>query len=520
MRPVLCQNREGFRRESIQRPFPGCERGSEMTTLGELCKRLPESRKADAERYLRSLIALGPAGESSSITWLDAFNATKRKGEKPSPREEIVAVAEAILKRPPVAQDLDTDFAQLLLRRIDREKPAECSDVYNYLSVRLKYLKRLGDYFSKSLNMPAVEWSKIAIARRINNDLELAEAREEAEPSKESLCVLDKPIQIESAYREIPVIEVVKRYCNQRLVGKSPNSIRLLYAAEKKYSNFLGRPAVIRDFNNDQFGRWISDMLRNGSHETALRNQERLNSLWRFASQRGWIPTQPTLPLVRVPNRIPEAWTAEQMQAIIAAVELTQENMAGVMSNVPYALYWKALIYFLYDTAERIGAVLEVTFADVSGEWVTVRAEGRKGKTGDKRFKLRPETIELIKRLRKLSNSNQVERIFHWPQNPTYIYSKFKKVLDAAELPASRRNMFHKFRRTAASDFEAAGGNATKLLDHRNRATTAKYLDPRAINEVMPADIVPAIGESKAKGSLPISDAEILSKMRQLLQGA
>ena len=72
-----------------------------------------------------------------------------------------------------------------------------------------------------------------------------------------------------------------------------------------------------------------------------------------------------------------------------------------------------------------------------------------------------------------------------------------QSIIREGQLPDSRRNKFHKFRRTTASNFEAAGGNATKLLDHRKRATTAKYLDPRVIKKVMPADIVPGIGETE-----------------------
>lgn len=83
-----------------------------------------------------------------------------------------------------------------------------------------------------------------------------------------------------------------------------------------------------------------------------------------------------------------------------------------------------------------------------------------------------------IESLRAISRPRR-SLLFPWPYNPTYIYDHYKKLLEAAGLPTDRKSKFHRMRKSTASHFEAAGGNATKLLDHTSRRVTENYLDPR-----------------------------------------
>ena len=62
--------------------------------------------------------------------------------------------------------------------------------------------------------------------------------------------------------------------------------------------------------------------------------------------------------------------------------------------------------------------------------------------------------------------------MFHWPSNYLYIWKIYGKILEAAGLPNNRRTKLHKIRRTVATYYEAAGGNATQLLGHSSRKIT------------------------------------------------
>ena len=61
-------------------------------------------------------------------------------------------------------------------------------------------------------------------------------------------------------------------------------------------------------------------------------------------------------------------------------------------------------------------------------------------------------------------------------------------ILRVSGLPFDRKHMLHCMRRSTASFYEAAGGNATDLLDHSSRDITKKfYLDTRVLPMTGPA---------------------------------
>ncbi len=120
-------------------------------------------------------------------------------------------------------------------------------------------------------------------------------------------------------------------------------------------------------------------------------------------------------------------------------------------------------------------------------EWLTVPATSRKGKQSGKVFKLSEKTQEMLQRMRGLS---QEPLIFPWWEGYNYIWEKFGKILDDAGLPSDRRSKFHKIRRTVATYYEAAGGNATVLLGHSSRKITEAYIDQRFVKTPQPCDLI------------------------------
>ena len=155
--------------------------------------------------------------------------------------------------------------------------------------------------------------------------------------------------------------------------------------------------------------------------------------------------------------------------------------------------WWAALFLVLFDTGERIGAVMELTWenVDMSAGWLTIPAEVRKGRTRDIVARLHPETVARLDALRPRG-----QKIFPWPYCKTLLWYHLGRVLKAAGLPHDQRSKFHRMRRTVASYFELAGGNATELLDHSSRKVTRAYLDGRIIERKHPADMIPRPAQS------------------------
>ena len=69
--------------------------------------------------------------------------------------------------------------------------------------------------------------------------------------------------------------------------------------------------------------------------------------------------------------------------------------------------------------------------------------------------------------------------IFAWKRHKSLLWYYYAQILKAAELPVGRRNMFHKLRRTSATQCEIAfgHGSAQRHLGHSSPEMTQHYLD-------------------------------------------
>ena len=165
------------------------------------------------------------------------------------------------------------------------------------------------------------------------------------------------------------------------------------------------------------------------------------------------------------------------------------DALPGRVGNVPARLWWRALHFVAFFTAERIGSILQIEWSDVNLQtgWLVCRAETRKFGAADKATRLPREAIESLRAIiepeRKL--------IFEWPMTGSSLYLHYKRILRRAGLSTDRKSKFHMLRRSAASHFKAAGGDPQALLGHSSLKTTAGYIDPRICPA--PASCGPAV---------------------------
>lgn len=139
-----------------------------------------------------------------------------------------------------------------------------------------------------------------------------------------------------------------------------------------------------------------------------------------------------------------------------------------------------------WDSGERIGALLQAEWSHLSGEWLTLPAEIRKGGRQDRAYKLAADTLAILGSIRR----PQRKLILPWPFHHTTLYNHYRRIRRRAGLPYDRRSGFHRIRRTVATFFEAAGGNATELLGHSDRRVTRGYLDPRLLKQPQAIDLL------------------------------
>lgn len=274
-----------------------------------------------------------------------------------------------------------------------------------------------------------------------------------------------------------------KHYRPRRLIGKSENTTRLYRTTVRKFSRHLERPAMLTDLTDEVVAYYLDALTKQNALQSVVKEYDQLMAIWRFAARRKMVENYPDIMRPSAPKPVPDAFTPEEMQQLLAAARAWE----GDYFDVPCGIWWEAMIRLVYDTGERIGAILKMTPAHLQGDWVLVPATSRKGAQQGKRFKVSPTTREMLAKIAALQSE---ECLFAWPQSYTYFWKIFGRILEAAGLPLDRRGKWHKVRRTVATFYEAKGGDATALLGHSSRKVTEAYLDNRYIEKPQPCDLI------------------------------
>lgn len=270
-----------------------------------------------------------------------------------------------------------------------------------------------------------------------------------------------------------------------RLRGRSANTARLYGCTIRAFERWLRYDPTLADLTDLTISRFLEHRATYRSPYTAEKERTQLLSLWRFAADRGFLKDRPCVPPAPLPDRIPTAWTLEQLQALMRSAAATR----GLVGKVPAGVWYAALLSVLWETAERIGAILQCRVEDFAAPVLNVCAEYRKGGKRDRVYRLSPKTCELV------SQARGERHVFEWPLSHEYLWTKYRDVVARAGLGHGRKCGFHQLRRSSASHFAALGGDAVKLLDHSSpRITQRWYLDRRLTDrDPPPCEVLPKI---------------------------
>lgn len=261
-------------------------------------------------------------------------------------------------------------------------------------------------------------------------------------------------------------------YKPQRLLGKSPNTVRLYNFSIRSFGKTVATVPKLRHLTDANLITHMQRVIDDGrSPATANKDRDQLLTIWRHAHRLGKVRKYPNCPRLNEPQRTPQAWLPEEFDRLLETIEAEE----GFFGPVPRSLWWRTLALVCLDTGERISALRHAKWDWFSGEWFTVPAEARKGGRRDRTYRLSPVTLGHLEAVRLVSQKTP----FPWPYCDMYLWTLFGKLLEKAGLPNTRRDKFHKIRRTTGSVAHAAGMDAQEVLDHQSRKTTQRYLDPR-----------------------------------------
>lgn len=282
-------------------------------------------------------------------------------------------------------------------------------------------------------------------------------------------------------------------YLPLRLRGRSDRTRTLYLSSIRAFGRHLGRDPMLDDLNDVTVSAHLTALAGRGLTPNSIEKERcQLLAMWRAACRKNLVREWPEVLAETLPRRVPRAWNQDDLAKLFAAIEV----QVGEFCGIPKAAYWRALHHVLYWSAERIGAIRQLRWTDydATSGWLVFPAETRKGRHADNLVKLPPVAIAALEAIREPERA----LIFPWDLSPCAIYDHYRKVLVTAGLPIGPKSMFHAIRRTAASYFEAAGGNATELLMHTSRKVTMAYLDPRIVKRTQAADLLPSPVEPSA----------------------
>lgn len=263
----------------------------------------------------------------------------------------------------------------------------------------------------------------------------------------------------------------------------------LLRATVRRLGEFLGHPAALDDLTEESVAGYLA--WYRGDWTAVSTNNQRTTvlTLWRSAYEFDLTDRAPRPRLIRaLPEEVdpPEAWSLEECQRLFAACR----NWPGSVCDIPAGAYWSSLALSVYWTACRIGALRFTPIsAYAGGHGLLVRKQKNKRPQW---YPLPPSCCEAVD---ACLGTMPRPLIWPWAGDPKKLWREFRRIVEAAALPAPHtgRQLFHRLRRTCLSLCAAQDpAIAQRQAGHASYETTLRhYIDPRMAGGLTAADVLP-----------------------------
>lgn len=277
-----------------------------------------------------------------------------------------------------------------------------------------------------------------------------------------------------------------------RLRGRSANTTRLYHCTIRSLARFLERTPTLDDLADElTLARFLEHRQQTRSPYTAERERSALMAMARLAADRRLIPVMPLCEPCVLPDRIPAAWSEDELRRLYAAAGAVH----GHVGVVPAGEWWTALIDVAFQSGERIGAIMATPARGWRRPHLEFDAVTRKGGRRGRVAQVSPDVADRLDAMIALRDAGPDDPLFAWDRSRTYLWDRLRAILLRAGL-TGRRLGFQQVRRSAVSHVARAGGDPVAMAGHAQAATTRRwYLDPRyAQRGARPCDLLPRLG--------------------------
>jgi integrase len=260
-------------------------------------------------------------------------------------------------------------------------------------------------------------------------------------------------------------------------------------------------PPRVTDLHDLVVAKFVAAREAERCTVTAKKDRTQLLALWRYCARKRLVDQFPELPPMRVPEKVPRAYTAADLDRLLEYFG----SVRGAVADVPASSWWSSLVRTLFETGCRIGETLSVEWSDVDLEarTILVRAENRKGRTRDIVREIAPETATIL-----AGRQRSAGRVWPWTMTDKYVFYIFRQHCGRAGV--TYRRGFHAIRKATCSYTAAGGGDATAIADHADAATTRRhYFDPSIVKVESNLARLPRLGVAKDDQGPPADELAI-----------
>jgi integrase len=281
----------------------------------------------------------------------------------------------------------------------------------------------------------------------------------------------------------------------------SQRSVVMYESTLDRFRDFLGHEPTVDDLDDltaAKFLRWRGSTVHDAkrgiiSPASLAKDSAHLRSLWSWLARKRWKRSNgellefPDYARPRVPRPRPVAYTAEELAALVRAAK----HRKGAIGGKPAAWYWMTKLLAMFQTGERIGAVLAIRWREVDLERCTLTflAATRKGRQETITRAITPELARLL-----ASQKGPPEAlVWPWLENRKMMscYGSLKVLCKTADVPY---HPFHSIRKSTASYIKRAGKSAKKQLGHSSEEMAeTHYYDERITGVESALDCLPEL---------------------------
>lgn len=279
-------------------------------------------------------------------------------------------------------------------------------------------------------------------------------------------------------------------------------SVAMYESTLDRLRDHLGHEPTIDDLDDltiAKFLRWRATTVHYAkrgliSPASLAKDSAHIRTLWNWCAKKrmkranGELLEFPDYARPRVPKPRPVAYTVEELQRLVVA---SKHRKGYIVPGLPAAWYWTTKLQAMFQTGERIGAILAIRWGEVDlGRCtLTFLAATRKGHRETITRAITPQLARMMATQQRAADA----LVWPWLEGRKILscYASLKVLCRVAGVPY---HPFHSIRKSTASYLKRAGKSAKTQLGHSSEEMAERhYYDERITGVESALDFLPPL---------------------------